>query len=508
MSLGALAGAGASLHLRVARPIPGCADIWQEIYYGKTERVRLSVACGQISPIDGDAKRSVLDYAITWYQYEIALMFLEESASTLSGSDVGKRSAIRARRELCFNEPHRDRGAYILQKVIALDDENAEDCWPIHEVVRCGGNLTEILEGSTEGIDALDNLGNAPLHWAVDEGDDTAIRTLITYGANPNIRDSDNRTPLMDAVRQPQLNCADALISGGCDVNASDHEGYNALYSALDSSKKGTAKMLSFLINHGAQLTDYYGGNMVHWLAQYPGTAEAEEKFRILILAGVDLIGKDDDGYTPLMRALRENNEVMLRLLLDAGCRFDATPTMDNALIDAASFANAGSMDILEETRFTVDVRVQDKDGDTPLDIFEWRMGTDHSELPGEYMPPPDDDVKAFGRLLQGVRDRYLTAEIETLETVIQHLKGQESTLAREVLQPVIQEKFYWNIPAEHRTFRAIDVQIKEAMMEAAIESLEEFVDVSRARIGTDPFEGSYCRKSGLRDKGLVVDAS
>ncbi|OTA53888.1 hypothetical protein K449DRAFT_401444 [Hypoxylon sp. EC38] len=150
-----------------------------------------------------------------------------------------------------------------------------------------------------------------------------------------------------------------------------------------------------------------------------------------------------------------------------------------------------------------LDVQVRDDGGDTPLDIFKSKLESDFLLCTGMKIYPNDDDIKAFRGLLRSIRDLYLTAKIEVLDTVVTHLKAEDSALARESLQLVIQEKLRWIIPAEYKTFRAIDVQIKEKMTEAAIESLEEFIEVSRARIGTDPFEGNYYRRYSFEGQRL-----
>ncbi|KAI0173606.1 ankyrin [Hypoxylon sp. FL1284] len=398
-----------------------------------------------------------------------------------------------------------DRGRYVLQRVAELDDKTLEDRWPIHETVRHRGDLVSVLNESIEGINALDGFGVAPLHWAVVVENRTAIQTLIDYGANPDIPDTQGYTPLMVAVRRAKFECINTLLKYGCAVNTFTFPEMNTLGAALASPLPNTAKVAEILISSGARLVSYKHGNMLHFLASYKGAAEIEEKVHMLVGAGVDMAETDDVGRTPLVLSLVKNNFVMLRLLIVAGSGLDATP-QTRTIRDIAYYTDARCMGVVEETKYCIDVRVRHSMEWTPLDIFEWRMYSDPLKLPGGLMPPSDDDVAAFNRLLCGVRDRYLTAEIRVLEMVVKHLKAGEIVLAREALRPVIQEKVDWNIPAERKTFRAVDVQIKEAMVEAAIESIEEFVGVSRARIGTDPFEGDYCRACSLMDKGLVVE--
>ncbi|KAI1080540.1 ankyrin [Whalleya microplaca] len=496
IALGSLTGPGSSFHLHVSRLIPFDDAIWNDVEKGKIERVRRALVEREIFPFDIDiGGYDVLQYSVVCYQLEIISMLLEE----------WQQAAIDARQRLHFFR-HPDRDIAILQKVAALDEEYADESWPIHEAAQGRGDLLAALKKCPETIDALDDLGRSPLHWAASNGNISAIHTLISHGANMNVRDYRNETPLMNAAWEGNFYCVQILIKSDCDINRSDKEGATALHRAIGSPVRGSAKVVSLLLKHGPQLTiSLYAINLLHSLACYPDAEDVGEKMQLLRKAGEDRETKDFDGRMLLNNSARNNNVCMTRLLFDAGCKFDDSPNWRNSLHDAALFANAEIIDLIEQSEFTVDVRVRDEGGGTPLDTFMWRMEEHPAMLPGEVTKPEHADIEAFRRLLRGARDRYLRAEIETLETVIQHLKTHACTDAREALRPIIQEKLHWNIPTELRTFRAIDVQIKEEMIEAAIESLEEFIEVSRTRLGTDPFVGDYCYSYTLEIDEFLV---
>ncbi|KAI0101465.1 ankyrin [Hypoxylon sp. NC0597] len=436
-------------------------------------------------------------------QYEVVSMFLEESTSIFRGTSFGERAAAYARRHLPQGGLPDERATAILKKVIALD-EDIDDYFPIHEAVRGYGDLVATLTQSSESINRLDSLGRTPLHWAIILDNVEAIRQLVAHGANPDTRDHRGITPLMVATWQARYDCIRGLIDAGCDVNITDGFGQSALCHALDSPVEGSAKGVGLLLDCGAQLAKVPSGfvSALDYLAGRPNATEIEEKFQLIFRTGDRSEGKNGDA---VMRALAMNKRTLTRLMVDAGCKLNEAPGQRNALFTAAWHNNAENMAIFEEVKFMVDVRVRDDDGDTPLDIFNSKLESDPLLCTGMKIYPNYDDIKAFRGLLGSVRDLYLTTEIEILEIVVAHLKAQEHALARESLQHVIQEKLHWIIPAEYKTFRAIDVQIKEEMTEAAIESLEEFIEISRARIGTDPFDGDYCRRSSLEDQCLVI---
>ncbi|KAI1092933.1 ankyrin [Rostrohypoxylon terebratum] len=500
-------GVGASLHLHVARMIPSIEWIWEEVEGNDLEMVRLRLLRREISPIDHTCFSKpgfMIELAILRGNYEIVELLLQQAASIVRGTGLAEDLAMKARYEL-RNWSCSEYEEYILRKVIALD-EDADDYWPVlSKTAAERGDLPAILEDYSEDIALIDRFGQAPLHHAVENNDVNTTRRLLSHGADPNIINPFGDTPLANAATRGCHDCIYALIDGGCDINKVQAGRYNAFELLIMSEKEGSAEMASFLLKNGVclSLNLVYGKSALHHLARNPQAAEIGEKFEMLVRAGVAVDAKYIYGYRPLDEAILHNNATMLRLLMSAGCMLNDTPENNNSLRLAAFSSNSMILGIVGEAEFTMDVRWRDKDGNTALDLFEWRMNT--SLLPCRFQRPSGDEIEAFGESLTKVRDRYLNAEIQTLELVVEHLKEHSNTLAREILRHVMEEKMKWVIPAEYRTFRAIDVQIKEEMVEAAIESLEEFMEVSRSRIGTIPFVSDYCRAKGLEDRGLVV---
>ncbi|KAI1804769.1 ankyrin [Daldinia bambusicola] len=502
LSLGSITGAGASLHLHVPRNISMNINLYFHLRQKNVKGVCWELSYNRYSPIDLIYNTSVLYLCIDTNMYEAIPILLTGAKSILRGSQYAKEAAALAR--LILQSGNIEGGdKAILRDVIALDDERGTDgFWPVHEAVRTGGDLIAALKESPDDIDVLDDIGRAPLHLAVAYGSNEAMRILISHGANLSCSDIWGRPPLLQAARHGHYDQVQLLIDAGCDIESRNHHGNTSLFIAAASPREGSGKVCSLLLRHGA-CSFNRARNVLHMLASSPNAADIEEKFQLFVHAGVDKDEKDIVGVTCLQRAFHYRNGYMLRLLLNAGCRFDERPGSSNILEQAAFYGDTETIDNLEQTGLKVDVRVQREVKCTPLGIFEWRMKAD--PLKNACYPLSRDDIDSFYNLLGGVRDRYLTAEIQTLKKVITYIEGEEITLAREILKSVIQEKIGWNIPAECRTFRAIDVQIREGMMEAAIESLEEFIEVSKERIGSDPRGNDYFYDPTDGDEGILI---
>lgn len=74
-----------------------------------------------------------------------------------------------------------------------------------------------------------DGRTTAPLIMAAEAGNTQAVRLLLDHGANPNLRDTDDKVPLYAAVQADHLETARVLLERGANVSlrpdAASHRG-------------------------------------------------------------------------------------------------------------------------------------------------------------------------------------------------------------------------------------------------------------------------------------------
>eukprot|EP00388_Colpodella_angusta_P041316 GDKK01052867.1.p1 GENE.GDKK01052867.1~~GDKK01052867.1.p1 ORF type:complete len:145 (-),score=14.27 GDKK01052867.1:187-621(-) len=106
----------------------------------------------------------------------------------------------------------------------------------LHIAARTHSSLAiEMLIGGGGHVNATDNDGSIPLHWAV--RDSEAVKLLIAEGSDASATDNLSSTPLHCAAWHGNLEAVKLLIASGSDV-----------YAVFDS---------------GA----YFGGTPLHWAA-------------------------------------------------------------------------------------------------------------------------------------------------------------------------------------------------------------------------------------------------
>jgi len=88
----------------------------------------------------------------------------------------------------------------------------------------------ELEEGDDVFCDYELSYGNHPLHYAASDGNIEAIRSWVASGADVNVIDNAERTPLMDACMNLKEECVTELLKLGANVNAIDKYGETSLH--------------------------------------------------------------------------------------------------------------------------------------------------------------------------------------------------------------------------------------------------------------------------------------
>ena len=215
--------------------------------------------------------------------------------------------------------------------------------------------MTLLLKAGAD-IETQDAVGDASLHHAVDRpGNLESIKWLISAGAKVNLANYQGLTPLLKVLYADSIDNETALflIHSGADVNLKDLEKNAPLHYAVGN---GNVAIVKALIGAGAKLESegkykrtplllavekkktemvqllIAAGAVVNGkgaLMMAAGHPSASGILKILLAAGANVNEKDEDGNTPLHKAVYSGHEYhadpikdqveVITLLLKAG---------------------------------------------------------------------------------------------------------------------------------------------------------------------------------------------
>ncbi|MDR2807025.1 MAG: ankyrin repeat domain-containing protein [Puniceicoccales bacterium] len=191
-------------------------------------------------------------------------------------------------------------------------------------------NIRKLIDAGTN-INARDDKGYTPLHWAVSCHCLRIVQLLLEKDANIDAQDDEECTPLHRAVSCCYLGIIQLLLKKNANINIKNNKGYTPLHLAVL----------------------YHRLKIVHLLLGQPK---------------IDVNAKDHDGSVPLRSAiLRKYQEIAQSLIqyeetdINVQDKYDQTPlhwAILSNLLEIVRF-------LLERTE--ININVQDKYGQTPL---------------------------------------------------------------------------------------------------------------------------------------------
>lgn len=242
-------------------------------------------------------------------------------------------------------------------------------------------NAVEQWHGQTALMWAAGNRNGAATQLLIDHGADVHSRATandwgsqITTEPRAQYRPSGGLTPLLYAARAGCIDCIDAILGAGADINLPNPDGVTPLMIAIDNYHFDTAE---HLLAKGANphVFDWWGRTALYIAVdmhsyrpgytrggEQPGSdTSALDVMRLLFEAGVNRDPQlnmhrpgrggnngrfvDDlltTGATPLLRAANSHDLEAVRLLLEYGAQVDLPNVMGvTPLLAAAGFGNA-----------------------------------------------------------------------------------------------------------------------------------------------------------------------
>ena len=216
-------------------------------------------------------------------------------------------------------------------RYISRDSEFIEnqDFSSIHKIV-LGLSLkdleTEIIS-NPEKIDARDAMGRTPLEWAAARGDDHAVVTLLSFGAEPNVMDNKLNTPLTLASNQGHTLCARLLLEAGALADPVLPPGVKFGSPLNCASRNATDPLLiKTLLDFDADVEA--GGVDGVTPLLHAARSKPVSFAKLLLDYGADINAKSKDGRTPLTTTIIHNNHNVLKLLLERWFEYTECPRL------------------------------------------------------------------------------------------------------------------------------------------------------------------------------------
>lgn len=206
-------------------------------------------------------------------------------------------------------------------------------------------DLESELETSTTEINIGDSKNRTPLYWAAIRGDSQAVKTLLAFGANPDVVDKRGRTPL-DFARN-MIICK-MLLDACVNTHACNGDyGRSVLHQLFKNHTDGSSLKSDTV-------------NMID----------------ILIDAGIDVDVRDSYGKTPLFNAIFSGHTSHARRLIELGANVNASnlSSRDSAIHFAVAFNRHETIFLLLERG--ADYTAIDADGHNIAHVAAWSAGT------------------------------------------------------------------------------------------------------------------------------------
>ncbi|KAL8834144.1 MAG: hypothetical protein Q9170_003891 [Blastenia crenularia] len=226
-------------------------------------------------------------------------------------------------------------------KIDAYDTSTSEGAWPPIMAAVWNNRPTAVQlflrQGANINLQTTFNGRIRPvlLHAAIQRRLFNVVEILLQHNPDLELRDAENRTPLILACRMLDSRLVQRLLEAGAEVKTADGS-LDALIIDLVRHKQFT--ILQLLLDQGATLKEQA-------LLLHEAAAQGKnEVIEFLLRNHMPIDAKDSRTMTPLMLAAERDQQASVRLLLKNGASVDAQSHMGNTALHAAIFSDSAEI--------------------------------------------------------------------------------------------------------------------------------------------------------------------
>ncbi len=199
----------------------------------------------------------------------------------------------------------------------------------------------KILLKKGADVNLADECDITPLHYAALSGNLELVQYLVEQGADVNSTDNEKKTVLTYAAQSGNLELVKWLVELGLDLNAKDYDNNTVLHYAAQS---GNLELVQWLVEQGLDINAKGDDNntVLHYAAQSGNV----ELVQWLVEQELDLNAKDDDNNTVLHYAAQSGNLELVQWLVKQGLDINAKGDDNNTVLNYAALS--GNLELVK----------------------------------------------------------------------------------------------------------------------------------------------------------------
>jgi ankyrin repeat protein len=259
-----------------------------------------------------------------------------------------------------------------------LKDKNGYSLLPYAMHWNRGSVVDYLLTRSDLPIHDKDLCGRTPLMTAVMRGELHVVKKLLKMGANPDVSDSEEKTPLIRAVvaRSFDQGMVETLLQYNADPALKDCRGRGPLYWACLKGKGDLAVDVIISALRAKADRSFRGQLAFHaatTLSPDSSTRQPRNILNVLLLtaANPDLTEKDDNGWTALYTATRYGLADAEEMLAEAMI-LHGSPRVSPALLRPSEWHRRDKAPCLQVSEDGKSVSVESESGFPVLSVRPW----------------------------------------------------------------------------------------------------------------------------------------